>query len=102
EHLSRGGSQAARDAVERRGFAGAVRPDQRVALPRAHGERHPIDGDDPTERLREVPDLDGSGVARHAVYALPRSARAMPMIPCGAQSTVAMKMAPSRNIHCAT
>jgi len=45
--------QLARDEIEERRLAGAIGPDERAPLARAHGQRDAVDGAEPAERLRD-------------------------------------------------
>ncbi len=64
------------DAVEHRGLAGAVRPDQRGDVVAADRERDVVDGEQPAEAHGQVLDLEqGSGLPR--LHALPSSTRSL-------------------------
>ena len=75
-HQTFGRLVEAGDAIEHRGLAGAVRPDQRSDVVAAHRERNVVDGEQPTEAHGQVLDLEqGRGLPR--LHALPSSTRSL-------------------------
>ena len=94
--LPGGRAQAAGDEAEERALAGAVRPDQAVAVPFLEVEVHAVDGAQPAERDAHIAQLEHAHVAvRHQ-----RARPSRPATPPGNRYTQRMKTSPSSNGPC--
>ena len=95
-HLAGRCRQRPGHAVEQRGLAGAVGPDQGAPLARRDAQRDAVDGAQATEDLGEVVDLDRRGHGGAARALAPRAYRrpTNPTIPSGAHRIVAMNTMP--------
>src|SRR3954464_1336261 len=79
-HLAAGRPKLAEDAIEQRGLAAAVRPDDAEDLALVHLERDAVDRMNAAETLRDIADVE------HRTHAAVRGAKRFatnPMIPLG-------------------
>ena len=113
QHQAFGRLVEAGDAIEHRGLAGAVGPDQRGDVAAAHRERDVVDGEQPTEAHGQVLDLEqGRGLPR--LHALPSSTRSLgiglacssaiegvrvPTMPRGRQTMIATMATPNSSMR---
>src|SRR5262245_57318509 len=96
EDAAGAGFELSADLVDQAGLAGAVRPDDDVALARLDGEVDVVGDDETAERAAE---MIGAQHA-HGLLLRQRTCRSVPQMPPGKNSTQQIKMAPMMASQC--